>query len=168
MRSGRETVLHKLFELMIPPRGADSVKGRMLLRRKGRSLIRLTGTARLTTMIEAEVQAAFVNYLKEGGWEVQTHNADHIDVKAWRGDEVLVAEVKGTTTSPGLDVDTAYGQLLRRMGDRPEGVRYALVVPDSARRSALRVSDEVRRRLGIEVWTVDEAGNVQASEPPTP
>jgi hypothetical protein len=64
-------------------------------------------------MIEAKVQDAFVNYLKEGGWDVQTHNDDHTDVKAWRGDEVLFAEVKGTTSEPGLDVDTAYGQLLR-------------------------------------------------------
>ncbi|MGO9692554.1 MAG: hypothetical protein ACLPYO_01785 [Mycobacterium sp.] len=115
-------------------------------------------------MIEAEVQAASVNYLKEGGWDVQTHNDDHADVRARRGDEVLVAEVKGTTSSPGLDVDTAYGQLLRRMGDRPEVVRYALVVPDSARRFALRVLDKVRWRLGIDVWTVDEAGNVQLVE----
>jgi hypothetical protein len=112
-------------------------------------------------MIEEEVQAAFVKYLEEGGWDVKTKNDDYTDVIACRGAEVLVAEVKGTTSSLGLDVDTAYGQLLRRMGDRPEGVRYALVVPDSARRFALRVSDKVRRRFGIEVWTVDEAGNVQ-------
>jgi hypothetical protein len=112
-------------------------------------------------MIEAEVQAAFVKYLIECGWEVTTEIGDYTDVIGRRGDELLVAEVKGTTSSPGLDVDTAYGQLLRRMGDRPEGVRYALVVPDSARRVALRVSDKVRRRLGIDVWTVDEAGNIQ-------
>jgi hypothetical protein len=109
-------------------------------------------------------QNAFAKYLVERGWEVKTDNDDHTDVIAWRGDELLVAEVKGTTTSPGLDVDTAYGQLLRRMRERPDTVRYALVVPDSARRSALRVSDEVRGRLGIDVWTVDEAGSVQLVE----
>jgi hypothetical protein len=112
-------------------------------------------------MKEAEVQAAFVKYLIERGWDVTTDNDDHTDVEARRGAEVLVAEVKGTTPYPGLDVDTAYGQLLRRMGDRPERVRYALVVPDSARRSAPRVPDKVRRRLGIDVWTVDEAGDTQ-------
>ncbi|OBG38120.1 hypothetical protein [Mycobacterium sp. E3198] len=112
-------------------------------------------------MKEAEVQAAFVDYLQERGWKVKTHNDDHADVKAWRGENFLVAEVKGATTDSGLDVDTAYGQLLRRMGDRSDGIRYALVVPDSARRAALRVSEEVRRRLGIDVWTVDEAGNIQ-------
>jgi Holliday junction resolvase len=107
-------------------------------------------------MIEAEVQDAFAKYLIEHGWEVKTDNHDHTDVIARRGDELLVAEVKGTTSEPGLDVDTAYGQLLRRMQDRPEAVRYALVVPESALRFALRVSDEVRGKLGIDVWTVDE------------
>ena len=112
-------------------------------------------------MIEADVQAAFVKYLVERGWDITTETADHTDVIARRGAEFLVAEVKGTTSAPGLDVDTAYGQLLRRMGDRAEGVRYALVVPDSARRFAVRVSDKVRWRFGIDVWTVDDAGNVQ-------
>jgi hypothetical protein len=112
-------------------------------------------------MIEAEVQAAFVEYLNERGWKVTTNNADYTDVIARRGDELLLAEVKGTTTAAGLDVDTAYGQLLRRMRERPETVRYALVVPESARTAALRVSDEVRRLLGIDVWVVDEGGNVE-------
>jgi hypothetical protein len=115
-------------------------------------------------MMEAAVQAAFVRYLIERGWEVTTDNADYTDVIARRGDELLLAEVKGTTSSAGLDVDTAYGQLLRRMRERPQTVRFALVVPESARRSDLRVSDEVRRRIGIDVWTVDEAGNVQLVE----
>ena len=122
------------------------------------------GTARLMPMIEAQVQAAFVKYLIERGWEVTTDNADYTDVMARRGDDLLLAEVKGTTSSSGLDVDTAYGQLLRRMRERSETVQYALVVPESARRSALRVADEVRRRLGIDVWTVDEAGSVQLVE----
>jgi hypothetical protein len=115
-------------------------------------------------MIEAEVQDAFAKHLIERGWEVKTDNDDHTDVIARRDDNLLVAEVKGTTSAPGLDVDTAYGQLLRRMRDRPETVRYALVVPDLARKFALRVSDEVRRRIGVDVWTVDEAGNVQLVE----
>lgn len=115
-------------------------------------------------MMEAAVQLAFVKYLIERGWEVTTDNADYTDVIAGRGDELLLAEVKGTTTAAGLDVDTAYGQLLRRMRERPETVRYALVVPESTRRAALRVTDEVRRMLGIDVWVVDEAGNVQRVE----
>lgn len=112
-------------------------------------------------MKEAEVERVFVDYLAEHGWKVKTDKSDHADVVAWRGDEMLVAEVKGTTADVGTDLDTAYGQLLRRMRDRPETARYALVLPHSVLKSALRVSDEVRRRIGIDVWTVDEAGNVQ-------
>jgi hypothetical protein len=112
-------------------------------------------------MKEAQVQAAFVEYLIERGWEVTTDNVDHTDVVAHRGDDLLLAEVKGTTSSAGVDVDTAYGQLLRRMREWPETVQYALVVPESARKSALRVSDKLRRLLGIELWVVDEVGNVQ-------
>lgn len=85
---------------------------------------------------------------------------DHADVIARLGDERLVAEVKGQTKSSGTDVDTGYGQLLRKMKDRSDKVRYALVVPASTLQSALRVPDDVRTLLRIEVWTVDEAGNV--------
>jgi hypothetical protein len=70
-------------------------------------------------VIEPAVQPAFVRYLIERGWEVTTDNADHTDVIARRGDELLLAEVKGMTSSTGLDVDTAYGQLLRRVRERP-------------------------------------------------
>jgi Holliday junction resolvase len=73
----------------------------------------------MTAVKETEVEAAFARYLFERGWDVDTDKLDHADVVASRGAKHLVAEVKGTTTSPGLDVDTAYGQLLRRMGDRP-------------------------------------------------
>lgn len=112
-------------------------------------------------MTEAQVQAAFVEYLAERGWVVETDNADYTDVIARRGDELVLGEVKGKTTSPGLDVDTAYGQLLRRIRVRPETVRYALIVPESARKAAFRVSDEVRRQLAIDVWVVDDTGTVQ-------
>ena len=113
---------------------------------------------------EAEVEAAFVRYLLERGWDVDTDKVDHADVVARRGAEHLVAEVKGTTTSAGLDVDTGYGQLLRRMGDRPEGTRFAIVVPESARKAALRVPGEVRWRLAIDVWVVTELGSVELAD----
>src|SRR4051794_30119433 len=121
-------------------------------------------TGRMTVVKEAEVEAAFVRYLVERGWDVDTDKVDHADVVARRNAEHLVAEVKGTTTSPGLDVDTAYGQLLRRMGDRPEGTRFAIVVPKSARRAALRVPEEIRWRFCIDVWVVSELGAVELGE----
>jgi hypothetical protein len=118
----------------------------------------------MTGVKETEVEAAFVRYLLQRGWDVGTDKADHADVVTRRGAEHLVAEVMGTTTSPGLDVDTAYGQLLRRMGDRPEGTRFAIVVPESARNAALRVPEEVRWRFGIDVWVVNELGAVELVE----
>jgi hypothetical protein len=42
--------------------------------------------------------------------------------------ERLHLEAKGRTTSAGLDVDTMFGQLLRRMTD--ETARHGVVVPD--------------------------------------
>ena len=109
---------------------------------------------------EAEVEAAFVRHLLERGWDVTTDKAEYVDVIAKRGAEHIVAEVKGTTSSAGLDVDTAYGQLLRRMSGRPEDTRFALVVPESARRAALRVPAEIRRKLDIDVWVANDLGTV--------
>lgn len=114
-------------------------------------------------MTEAEVQAAFVLYLMERGWDPRTNNANYTDVIATRGAERLLAEVKGDMTATGIDVDTAYGQLLRRM-DGDEATDYALVVPERARAAALRVSDAVRRRLDITVFVVDDLGRVHHLE----
>jgi hypothetical protein len=118
----------------------------------------------MTRVNEAEVEAAFVRYLLERGWDVDTDKVDHADVVARRGAESIVAEVKGTSTSPGLDVDRAYGHLLRRIGDRPEGTRFAIVVPESARKPALRVPEEVRWRFRIDIWVVTDLGTVALAE----
>ena len=72
---------------------------------------------------EHEVEAAFVRWLESNGWKVRTQ-VDFADVVAERGDERIVAEPKGITTSAGTDLDTLYGQLLRRVELEPE-VRYA-------------------------------------------
>ena len=83
--------------------------------------------------------AATAAWLTEQGWQVRTE-VEHVDVLAEREGVRLFAEAKGITSAPGLDVDTAYGQLLRRMPDVvPERVRYALVVPEETKRAALRV-----------------------------
>lgn len=110
---------------------------------------------------EAEVVAAFAAYLRERGWDVTTTNADYSDVIAKRGAERLIAEVKGHTGSPGLDVDTMYGQILRRMTTANQDSTYAVVVPETLAKAVLRVSDEVRGRLRIEVFLVDDLGAVR-------
>jgi hypothetical protein len=114
-------------------------------------------------MIEAQVQAAFVKYLIEGGWQVTTGNDDHTDVIA-RRDEYVGCRGQGSDFRAGSrrrhgvwataskDARSARDTSIRlsRAGTRPEGLPF--------------VSSEVRRRIGIDVWTVDEAGNVQLVE----
>jgi hypothetical protein len=87
-----------------------------------------------------------------------------VDVFARRGDESLYAEAKGRSAAIGLDVDTLYGQLLRRMGDPGASARCAVVVPATAVPAALRVPAWVRQRLGIDVYEVDDAGQVHLRE----
>ncbi len=110
---------------------------------------------------EARVVAAFCAALEADGWDVTTE-VDFVDVVARRDGAIILAEAKGRTAAPGLDVDTMYGQLLRRMRSEDEpNVRYAVVVPDSALAAAKRVPTGVRARLGIDVYAVYEDGRVE-------
>ena len=109
---------------------------------------------------ELRVVDAFESWLLGEGWTV-TREVQFCDVMATRGPEVIYAEAKGRTAAPGLDVDTMYGQLLRRMPAGEVGlVRFAAVVPTETRAAVLRVPQRVRRLLGIDVYTVDLAGRV--------
>lgn len=113
---------------------------------------------------EAAVVAAFCRWLTEQGWAVETE-VGWADVVATRSGHRLVAEAKGATTSPNLDIDTAYGQLLRRMDDDDDATRYALVVPERHVAGALRVPAPVRRSLRIDVYGVDDSGTVTVHHP---
>lgn len=75
--------------------------------------------------------ADFATWLAEGGWRVDTE-VEWTDVVATRGSERLVGEAKGVTSSPGLDVNTLYGQLLRRMTTPDAAIRFAVIVPPRA------------------------------------
>ena len=119
---------------------------------------------------EARVVDAFCSWLATNGWEVE-REVEFCDVLARRGDEVIYAEAKGKTASVGLDLDTMYGQLLRRMPASEVGVaQFAVVVPTSALSAALRVPARVRELLGIEIYAVDDRGGVEhhhgQGEPP--
>lgn len=103
--------------------------------------------------------AAFCGWLTDQGWTV-TRGVDFVDVLAERAGERLLAEVKGRTASPGLDVDTMFGQLLRGMREQGKHTRYAVVVPVGALAAVQRVPDHVRDRLRIDVYAVSEAGAV--------
>lgn len=110
---------------------------------------------------EARVVDAFCAWLASQGWSIE-REIDHVDILAARDGIRLYAEAKGRTSSPGLDVDTLYGQLLRRMPSVPSDDRlFAVVVPVEAASAASRVPLWVRERLAITVYTVDPEGTVQ-------
>lgn len=111
---------------------------------------------------EKRVVDAFCAYLKSDGWSVQREVA-FCDVVARRPGETMYCEAKGRTTEVGLDVDTLYGQLLRRMKDVAEpGDLYAVVVPSEAEVAALRVPARVRESLGIRVFVVTADNEIEA------
>ena len=112
---------------------------------------------------EERVVHAFCIWLEDHGWTVE-REVEFVDIAASRGDERLYAEAKGRTAAIGLDVDTLYGQLLRRMPPDEVGVaRFGVVVPTEAAAAALRVPARVRERLQIDVYVVHEDGGVQVA-----
>lgn len=110
-------------------------------------------------MSEVAVEAAFARYLEADGWTLE-FDVDHLDIRATRGNEVLLAEVKGHTKSAGTAVDIGFGQILRRMNLDNAGVKYCLVVPDSLAGLVERTPRPVRERAGIDVFVVDVNGSV--------
>jgi hypothetical protein len=108
---------------------------------------------------ESEIVADFCAWLAVHGWHVRTE-VDWIDVLAEHGGHRIVAEAKGKTAAPGLDVDTLYGQLLRRM-TAAANTTYAVVVPEDLAPVAARVDHAVRARLNIVIYGVDRDGTVR-------
>ncbi len=103
---------------------------------------------------------AFAAHLEQQGWEVRLE-VDHCDLVATRPGETLYAEAKGRTTAIGLDVDTLFGQLLRRMKPvKSAGDQYAVVVPLEAGAAVRRVPERVRSALGIRVFLVSPDNTV--------
>ena len=113
---------------------------------------------------EADVVRAFADHLRDRGWTVDL-DVERVDVVATRGGRTFIAEAKGVTSAPGLDVDTGYGQLLRRMRDDPD-VSYGLVVPDQLEYPAMRVQAHVLAQLDVSVYLVDDAGSVRLGAGP--
>lgn len=71
------------------------------------------------------------------------------------------AEAKGRTAAVGLDVDTLFGSLLRRMKPEPsQGDQYAAVLPSEAREAVMRVPERVRQALGVRVFLVSPDNEV--------
>jgi hypothetical protein len=108
---------------------------------------------------EERVVLAYASWLERNGWDV-SREVEFVDVYAERGQEKLYAEAKGRTAAIGLDVDTLNGQLLRWMKDPGSAARYAVVLPAAALSAAMRVPAWVRERLHVEVFEVDDSGEV--------
>lgn len=109
---------------------------------------------------EAPVERAFKRWLEETGWTLIDEAGSWADVIAQRGDERLIGEVKGYTAgNTGLDIDTMFGQLLRRM--KPgAATTWAVIVPSRSLTAVLRVPIEIRSALGIRVFEVRESDEV--------
>ncbi|GIU95779.1 MAG: hypothetical protein KatS3mg012_2236 [Gaiellaceae bacterium] len=103
---------------------------------------------------EARVIRAFVAWLEAEGWSVE-QEVGFCDVVARRDGVTMFVEAKGETQAIGTDVDTMYGQILRRMPiAENESYRFAVVVPTRARDAALRVPRRTRELLRISVYEV--------------
>lgn len=110
---------------------------------------------------EIRIVDAFCSWLEGQGWAIQ-REVKFVDVVAEKDGERIYAEAKGRTTAPGLDIDTLYGQLLRRMPPEEVGTaRFAVVVPSISVHMAERVPARVRDLLRISIYSVDEQGNVE-------
>lgn len=109
---------------------------------------------------EKRVVDAFVRFLEGDRWEVAVEQ-EFCDVVATKSGETLYAEAKGRTAAIGLDVDTMFGQLLRRMKPVLEpGDSYAVVVPTEAANAVARVPVRVLDALRIRVFLVSPDGEV--------
>ncbi|TQC42010.1 hypothetical protein EEB14_51340 [Rhodococcus sp. WS4] len=105
----------------------------------------------------------FAGWLSSQGWTVRT-DEDVVDIVAEKDGHLLYAEVKGASSAPGLDVDTAIGQLVRRMPSEPDqSVSFALVVRDEPRSvdAAVRAPQRILDLLGMALYAVDENGSVR-------
>jgi len=105
----------------------------------------------------------FAGWLSSQGWMVRTE-MEFVDIVAEKDGRLLYAEVKGASTVPGLDVDTAIGQLVRRMPSEPDqSVSFALAVRDEPRsvEAARRAPQRILDLLGMALYAVDEDGGVR-------
>lgn len=111
-------------------------------------------------MNEEAVVAAMANYLQEQEFEVVLADGNQDpDMVATRNNERLIIEAKGDTgNNMGTDVDTGYGQILRRMNGEPCTTLYGLAFPANRRDVALRVPVLVRERLHIALYAVADGG----------
>ncbi|MFD4638555.1 hypothetical protein ACFWN2_14650 [Lentzea sp. NPDC058436] len=112
---------------------------------------------------EAMVVGAFHSWLESEGWAAEAVR-DHWDLIASRNGETLYCEAKGSTSEPGLDIHTAYGQIICRQAEQDDhAARYGLVIRDEPKlvRAALRAPARLRVALRTTIYAVSEEGAVR-------
>ncbi|MET9230822.1 hypothetical protein [Lentzea sp. NPDC003310] len=112
---------------------------------------------------EAVVVTAFGTWLESRGWSVEVER-DHWDVIASRRGETIRCEAKGRTSEPGLDIHTAYGQIICRQDETDDrATSYGLVIRDEPKslRAALRAPARLRTLLRLTIYAVADDGSVR-------
>jgi len=114
---------------------------------------------------EDRVIQAFCGFMSARGWSV-SREIDHVDVVAEKDGLKVLAEAKGRTAAIGLDVDTMFGQLLRRMPATgpSDGTRFAVVVPTETVSAVRRIPAWVLEELQIDIYVVGDDGSVTAPD----
>ncbi|GAA1843609.1 hypothetical protein [Asanoa iriomotensis] len=156
-RRDTEIPAHGLRLVVIRPADLDS-DNRGRLRRSEKSDLKVIRSMVSPVSDEQRVINAFRAWLIAQGWSPIKPTDRWTDIEAVRGEERLIGEAKGWTSEPGIDADTAYGQLLRRMTEPSSNTRYALIVPTSCVAAAERVPTHIRDRLNIHLYEVGHDG----------
>ncbi|MFE9965426.1 hypothetical protein [Streptomyces sp. NPDC005525] len=159
-RRDTEIPAHRLRLVVVRPADLDA-DSRGRLRRNADADIAALRRILPRDSDEDRVTDAFRTWLLTEGWTPVTPTDRWTDIEAVRRSERLVGEVKGRTSEKGVDVDIAYGQLLRRMTSDQPDVRYALVVPTSSVKAVERVPPQVRRLLRIDLYEVTDDNRVR-------
>ncbi|MEU8522216.1 hypothetical protein [Streptomyces sp. NPDC048577] len=158
-RRDREIPAHGLRLIVIRPADLDS-DGQGRLRRNEAADLAALRRLLPRASDEHRVIDAFRTWLVTQGWTSVAPADRWTDLEAVRGHERLICEAKGRTSEKGVDTDIAYGQLLRRMTNQAAHIHYALVVPSSHLETAARVPAPVRALLRVQVYGVEEDGQV--------
>ncbi|MFE1439183.1 hypothetical protein [Streptomyces sp. NPDC058739] len=158
-RRDTEIPAHGLRLIVVRPADLDA-DGRGRLRRNEKADLEVLRKILARDSDEDLVTDAFRTWLLAEGWTPVAPTDRWTDLEAVRGHERLICEAKGRTSEKGIDVDIAYGQLLRRMTSQDPHIRYALVVPSSSVKAAERVPLHVRELLRIDVYEVADDNRV--------
>jgi len=121
-----------------------------------------------TALPEKKIKKILETFLVSEGWtpEIAFDRANLIDIKARRGIDEWIIEVKGSESFKPSIVNSyllVLGEILQRMSD--EKCKYSVALPDTEpfRRLWERLPHLAKERTRITVLFVNPAGNVTES-----